>query len=174
MGSRGAIVMSFFGAVFCALTLAWEWRVSGPALLLPFLVFGLIGAAAFQVLRRPGSGNAMPGRVRKTLMWASTAEGLGIFLAMNVVTNLHRPEWRLPAMALVVGLHFLPIAYAAASRAFYILGATLIAVALAGFLAPSPFGGELAGLAAASCLWIASVAAILRDWKTTPAGVSPA
>lgn len=168
MGSRGAIIMSFFGAVFLALALAWQWQVSGPALILPFLVFAFIGAAALHVLRQLGGGNVLSSRARRTLLWASTGEGIGIFIAINIVMNLHRPEWRLPAMALVVGLHFLPIAYGAGFRTFYVLGAALIAVALAGFALPTPFAGELAGIAAATCLWITSVTAVLRDRRMVP------
>lgn len=168
MGSRGAIIMSFFGAVFFALTLAWQWQVTGPALILPFLVSAVIGVAALYVIRQPGGRNVLSPRAKRTLIWASTGEGIGIFIAINIVVNLHRPEWRLPAMALVVGLHFLPIAYAATFRAFYILGAALIAVALMGFAMPMPVGGELAGIAAGTCLWITSVIAVLREWKMIP------
>jgi hypothetical protein len=36
--------------------------------------------------------------------------------------NLHHPEWLMPAVALIVGLHFLPIAWAAPFPPFYALG----------------------------------------------------
>ncbi|RYF21858.1 MAG: hypothetical protein EOO77_05215 [Oxalobacteraceae bacterium] len=168
MGSRGSIIMSFFGAVFVSLTLMWQRHVWGPVLILPFLIFAAIGSAALYVLRRSGGGNALSDGAKRTLIWASTGEGIGIFIAINIVMNLHRPEWRLPAMALVVGLHFLPIAYGAAFRAFYILGAALIVAALIGFAAPPPLGGYLAGIAAAMCLWTASLAGVLRDWRMIP------
>lgn len=38
------------------------------------------------------------------------AEGLGIFIAINVVTNIGHPELDIPVIALVVGLHFFPLA----------------------------------------------------------------
>lgn len=38
------------------------------------------------------------------------AEGLLIFIAVNVVINLGHPELTIPAIALVVGLHFFPLA----------------------------------------------------------------
>jgi len=37
-------------------------------------------------------------------------EGLGIFIAINVVINLGHPDLVIPVMALVVGLHFYPLA----------------------------------------------------------------
>ena len=78
-------------------------------------------------------------------MWSSIGEGIGLFLAANIVINLHRPDLLLPAMALVVGLHFLPIAFAAGFRPFYVLGLALIAVASSGFIVGEPTGGSLAG-----------------------------
>ena len=96
-------------------------------------------------------------------MWSSIGEGIGLFIASNIVINLHRPDLLLPSMALVVGLHFLPIAHAARFRPFYVLGSALIIAALAGFLAGAPTGGEMAGFMAAGALWLASVMAILRD-----------
>jgi hypothetical protein len=38
------------------------------------------------------------------------AEGLGIFIGINVVANLGHPELTIPVIALVVGLHFFPLA----------------------------------------------------------------
>ena len=38
------------------------------------------------------------------------AEGLGIFIGINIVVNLGHPELTIPVLALVVGLHFYPLA----------------------------------------------------------------
>jgi len=38
------------------------------------------------------------------------AEGLGIFIGINIVVNLGHPELAIPVLALVVGLHFYPLA----------------------------------------------------------------
>ena len=56
MGAWGAIIMSFFGAVFGALTLYMQWHKSGLPLMLPFLVFAIIAIAAARVIRLPGDG----------------------------------------------------------------------------------------------------------------------
>jgi MFS family permease len=156
--------MSFFGAVFASLTLYWQWHLTGIVLALPFLGFALIGLAAGYVMRRPGKGiEPTPGEER-AIMWSSIGEGIGLFLAANIVINLHRPDLLLPAMALVVGLHFLPIAYAAAFRPFYVLGAALVVAAFACFLAGAPTGGAVAGFMAAGALWLAAGMAVRRDW----------
>jgi hypothetical protein len=165
MGIWGAIIMSFFGAVFAALTLHWQWDVSSPLLGVPFVVFVAIALTAAYVARLPGSGIVPSEKTERAIMWSSIGEGVGLFLAANIVINLHRPDLLLPAMALVVGLHFLPIARAARFFPFYALGAALLVSAVLGFVLPGPRGGEIAGLAAAVSLWIASVLAVRRDWR---------
>lgn len=155
--------MSFFGAVFASLTLYWQWHVSGIALAMPFLGFVLIGLAASCVIRLPGEGIKPTPKEERVIMWSSIGEGIGLFLASNIVINLHRPDLLLPSMALVVGLHFLPIAFVAGFRPFYVLGATLIIAAIAGFVVGAPTGGEVAGFMAAGALWVASGIAIRRD-----------
>lgn len=58
------------------------------------------------------------------------AEGLGIFIAINIVTNLGHPELTIPVIALVVGLHFYPLARVFKRTIDYYLAtwSTLIAI----------------------------------------------
>lgn len=137
--------------------------MSGAALAWPFAVFAAVGLAAVRVIRLPGRGVVPSARAGRAILWSSAAEGVGLFLAFNVVLNLHRPDWRLPAMALVVGLHFLPIAFAARFRPYGALGAALVASAAAGFAVGGTAGGRIAGVAAALALWVAALAAVARD-----------
>jgi hypothetical protein len=166
VGAWGALIMSFFGAVFASLTLYWQWHLNGAALALPFLGFVLIGLVASYVIRSPGEGIKPSPKEERAIMWSSIGEGVGLFFASNIVINLHRPDLLLPSMALVVGLHFLPIAFAASFRPFYVLGTALILVAIAGFVVRAPTGGEMAGFMAAGALWLASAIAVRRDWST--------
>jgi hypothetical protein len=161
--------MSFFGAVFVALTMHRQWQVEGPAVALPFAVFAVIALAAGYVIRLPGEGIKPSERAERAILWSSIGEGIGLFLAANVVINLHRPDLLLPAMALVVGLHFIPIAFAAPFRPFYLLGGALVLAAVAGSVVPAPAGGEVAGLMAAGGLWLAAITAVRRDWRAKQA-----
>lgn len=165
MGAWGAIIMGFFGAVFAAVTLGWQYHAAGLALAAPFAIFAAIALAATHVLRLPGAGIVPSERAGRVIMWSSIGEGVGLFIVANVVQNVHRPNLLLPAMALVVGLHFLPIAAAAPFRPFYIVGGTLILAAIAGAVVVSPLGGAIAGFAAAAALWFAALVAIRRDWR---------
>ncbi|WP_241127195.1 hypothetical protein [Novosphingobium terrae] len=155
--------MSFFGALFAAITLHWQFHVAGPLLALPFLGFAAIGLGAAYVVRQPGTGLEPSPKAARMITISSIGEGVGLFIASNLVVNLHHEAWLLPAMALVVGLHFIPIAHAAAFRPFYALGGGLIIGALAGFVIPAPTGGAISGFLAVICLWIAASAALWRD-----------
>ncbi|WP_066592741.1 hypothetical protein [Sphingomonas pruni] len=172
MGAWGAIIMGFFGSVFAALTLALQFHLGGAVLAVPFVLFAGIALAAAQILRSPGNGIQPSPRAERAIMWSSIGEGVGLFVVANLVQNLHRPELLLPAMALVVGLHFLPIAYAAPFRPFYALGGALIMAAIAGVVVGAPTGGMAAGFAAATSLWIAAALALRRDMRARGASVA--
>jgi hypothetical protein len=163
MGSWGAIIMGFFGALFAALTMFSQFGVEGIALAGPFVVAAAFAYVAANVLRSPGEGIVPSRRVERAITWSSVGEGLGLFIAANLVTNIHRPDLLMPAMALVVGLHFLPIAYVARFIPFYALGAALIISSIIGFSIEAPAGGALAGFMAAGGLWIAAALALRRD-----------
>jgi hypothetical protein len=172
MGAWGAIIMSFFGAVFAALTLHWQWHIDGLALGIPFIVFIAIGLAAIRIIRFPGEGIVPSQKTERAIMWSSIGEGIGLFLAANIVINLHRPELLLPAIALVVGLHFLPIAFSASFLPFYLLGTALVLASIVGVIVPAPTGGAIAGLMAAVGLWFAALLAVVRDWRAKRISVS--
>jgi hypothetical protein len=171
MGRWGAVILSFFGGVFAALTMYWQWHIEGIALAIPFVVFAIVGSLAAYIIRMPGYRNVLSEQTRRVIMWSSIAEGVGIFVASTIVANLHRPEWQLPVMALAVGLHFLPIAFSASSRPLYALGASLIASAIVGFVVAAPTGGEIAGVTAAASLWIAACLGVARDLRSKNASL---
>lgn len=166
MGATGAIIMAFFGAVFATATLILPLDIRDARLLAPALVFAAILIAALAVMRRPGARRMMSPQTGRVVMWSSIAEGIGIFVGINVVVNLGRPAWQLPVIALVVGLHFLPIARAAALSAFYVLGGVLIAAAIIGMALPPPLGPTVSGASAALALWAAAIMAIRRQARS--------
>jgi hypothetical protein len=155
--------MSFFASVFGAMTLALEFGWTGGALAFPFLAFAAVALAAAMVIRRPGEGISPSARAERVIMWSSIGEGVGLFVAANLAINLGHRELLLPAMALVVGLHFLPIAFAVPFRPFYVLGLALLGASAFGFAAGPQYGGTVAGFAAAAALLVAALIAVVRD-----------
>jgi hypothetical protein len=165
MGAWGAIIMGFFGALFAALTLAFQFGWTGGATLLPFAMFAAIAIAAATVIRRPGVGVTPTKQAERVIMWSSIGEGIGLFVAANLVINLGHRDLLLPAMALVVGTHFLPMAHAIPFRPFYGLAIALLIAAALGFGLAPPMNGIVAGFSAAAVLWVAALLAIGRDLR---------
>jgi hypothetical protein len=163
MGFWGALIMSVFGTVFMMFSVGLLNDAHGAFLALPVLLLVVFLAYLFQVRRGLKAIHRLSEKASKVVTWCSVGEGVGILLAVNVVRNISHPDWVLPAIAFVVGLHFLPMAFAIPFKAFYALGALLIAGSIIGVLLPQPMGAAMAGLVAGFGLWVAAVLAIRRE-----------
>ena len=62
------------------------------------------------------------------------AEGLGIFVGINIVNNLGHPDLLFPVIALVVGLHFYPLAKVFKRTVDYYLASWATLIAVLGFV----------------------------------------
>ncbi len=65
-------------------------------------------------------------------MWSSIAEGVAIFVMINVFDNIGLADRVTPGMAAIVALRFMPMAYAIPFRPFYWIGAAIMVFAVAG------------------------------------------
>ena len=165
MGASGAIIMSFFGAVFASLTLLLQQQWSGPDIGLPFTGFAVIAIAAVLAKRLPGKGFVRPAGSGRVMLWSSIGEGVALSVVVQLAVGLGRSDLILPAMALVVGLHFIPIAYWAPFRQLYALAAVIVLGGIIGLSLYQPAGGTVSGFTAAAALAVASIAAVRREWS---------
>ncbi|WP_448662405.1 DUF7010 family protein [Sphingomonas sp. CJ20] len=109
-----------------------------------------------------GSEDADRSHVGRLVAIWSSAEGVAIFVAANVLINLHMAERLLPTMAIIVGLHFLPLARGIPARIYYWSGAALILVGAIGWLLPAGDTPLVTGLLAAATLWVSALASAKR------------
>ncbi len=65
---------------------------------------------------------------------ASGGEGLAIFLAINVLANTRNGGLAAPVVAIIVGLHFLPLAHWLPAPLYYLTAAALIGLGMVGFV----------------------------------------
>ena len=102
-------------------------------------------------------------RAGRIFLWTSLAEGAGILLAVNLAVNLGHPECQFAAIMAVVGLHFLPLAFAFGYRPHVVTGVVMTAWALLypALLADGAMAG--AGLLGAAIVLLASAAWALRS-----------
>lgn len=172
MGARGAIIMSFFGAVFVSMTLALQMDRRGPLLLSPFILTVGVSVFSIDTLRLPGKGIAPSGPARRVILWSTLGEGIGIFIAVNAAINLGYSHMLLPVMALIVGLHFLPMGYGIPFPPFYLVGSLIVLSGLVGLSVDQPLGGAISGFWSAIVLLLAAAMAIRRDRSARTASMS--
>jgi hypothetical protein len=108
-------------------------------------------------LRHPDSrAEPRPHVGRLVGIW-SGIEGVAMFVAANVLIATHHREALMPAFAIIVGAHFLPLARGIPVRLYYLTGAALVAVGIAGLLAPLQVP-LFVGASAAVILWASAIA----------------
>ena len=108
---NGAIIMSFFAAIWFALGMLGAGLGWGVALLgVPLSAITICAAKQAQRGAVPRSA-AEEKRIRTVIGCASAFEGVMIPVACIACAALGRPDLTLAAIAVIVGLHFLPMAY---------------------------------------------------------------
>jgi hypothetical protein len=113
---------------------------------------------------------AVAARGEKRFYWVLAAEGVALFVAGNVLINLHQLDYLGAVVALIVGLHFFPLRHVFRLPVYDVTGAlmSLVGIVAMGALATGhDLGADHAwdvvtGLACALILWGTCAAVILR------------
>ena len=168
--ATGVLVMSGFGALWAGAGARLSSAPAAAWIVLAIVVLAFGVRARRLLLENPPAAEPLPlelaeqrRRGGRIFAWTSFAEGLGIFLAVNVVVNLGHPQWQAAAAMAVIGLHFLPLALAFGYRPHLVTGVAMTAWALAypwlfaaGAMAP-------AGMLGAGAILFASAGWALRS-----------
>ena len=154
---RGLWVLCFFAAVWAVAGVlvdgAPTWWIGPPIV--------LSGAILIFALRRAGSPQESAPHVGRLIGTWSAIEGIAMFLAANVLVNLHLRQAIMPVLAIIVGVHFLPLARGIPARLYYATGAALIVIGIVALIAPPWHLPLLVGGAAAAILWASAAASVL-------------
>lgn len=95
---------------------------------------------------------------------ASAVEGVAIIAAVAVLGKLGRRDLIAPAAAIIVGLHFLPLARWLPAPIYYLTGALLVAVGMAGAVVQDlPARILTVCIGAAAVLWFSCGVVLLRS-----------
>jgi hypothetical protein len=94
-------------------------------------------------------------------LW-STIEVVALLITANLLEKLHRPDLMMPCGAIIVGLHFFPLARGIPVRLYHATGAGLVIVGLAGLLLPATDRAIVVGMGAALVLWATALLIVLR------------
>jgi len=168
----GALVMTAFGAIWMisgahALSLlTWEmWLIVAVLTGLLCLVALQRLQAARRVPTTPAttsqSQSIQPRRSRFGIVL--TFEWVPIFLAAFILGRMGHTELILPAIAVVVGLHFIPLAMLFDFPLYYWTGGTFVLVAVASFAIGDPaLRQAITCLGCGLSLWLTSAVLLFR------------
>ena len=117
--ANGLIMMAVFTMLWAGI--AYRGLAATPywPFLFIFVIFGIVfiinAIKLFQLSKffQPSTSPEDITREKNNGKWFGIifgAEGLGIFIVINIVVNIGHPELEIPVIALVVGLHFFPLA----------------------------------------------------------------
>jgi hypothetical protein len=162
----GGIFLSLFGATWLC---GAGYEYAGPnlpllaAIVIAALLMTAWAIATFRARSRgfTGTGDAAAGkRVRKGFMIVNAVQWSSIGLAVLLLNLTGHVAWILPAVILVVGLHFFPLAKLLRYGGYNLTALALVLVAILTFL----FGGSgnasiaLTLLATGAILWLSAIA----------------
>jgi hypothetical protein len=172
MSIAGAIIMSVFAAIWWMAGV----RASGyPALLaygVPLVVTGLIVIISLRLRDSSEQSSAEESARRGRLIGiASGVEGLAILLAVNVLAYFGRSDYAAPVIAIIVGLHFVPLAQQLPAPLYWATAALLIALGVCGFIIRRTDQRLLIVCVGAACvLWLTCVAVLgrVRSMRANP------
>ncbi len=160
----GAILLSFFGSMWMLIALHGHLLLLVCSLLVPLLLVvrsaGLIRGSKRLSKREPpqtASEIVAENALQKRFTWIFAGEGIAIFLVVNVLANIGMSSLTVPAIGVIVGLHFLPLARVFRRPLYYWSGATQVLLCVGAALALRSAALEamnmVIGLGMALILW---------------------
>jgi len=162
--------MAVFAAVWWILGTAFSHRGTLPK----YTAAILISAVIIVIGLRLGVVESITpkGRARRARLVgiASGVEGLAILVAVNILANIGRQDLTTPVIAILVGLHFLPLAHWLPARLYY---GTCIALVVVGFAGMTVQDADMriyaVSVGAALILWLTSGIVIWRGYRNRAA-----
>lgn len=155
----GALIYALVSAFWIVIAIFWG-GVSSMVMIGTAVIFILLLiAAAISTLRRANQSN-MPQEASAALgKWFGiifAAEGIGIGVGSGILVGLGLAQWIAPWVALVVGLHFFPLAHLLKLPFDYVLGTAIVLLVLITvvFMPLENWAGIL-GIGTAVFLWLA-------------------
>ena len=155
----GALVYAIVSTVWTAIAFFFG-DVGNPIVIgtVIALILLLVATAIFTL--RQASQSSLPQEASAELgKWFGiifAAEGIGIGVGSGILAGLGQTDWIAPWVAIVVGLHFLPLAHLLKLPFDYVLGVGIIVLVIATVLIlPVANWATLIGLGTAGLLWLA-------------------
>ena len=155
--------------MWCAVGILYAGAMATPAPLVPILIAVGLVSLAYREGRKAALRSAESRRRigRVVALW-SGAEVVAIVIVANLLGATGHVDQVLPAIGLIVAVHFLPLARWLPFPAFYPVGLAMAVVAIIGFfIGPVPTRMQFVAFGEALILWAAALA-VIRAVKRSP------
>jgi hypothetical protein len=170
--SIGATVVGFFGAAW----LMWgmvsggaSWQTGAAAVLPVFILIGFLGMLVRRRLPKIAQVEIPEKKqMMRVFMIVNVVQWVGIFGVVNLLAHLHLSAWIIPAIVLIVGAHFLPLASIFRAPQHVKTGIAMMLCAAAAIMLPVSVRDTVECVTAGVILWISAAAALHVAFRFTP------
>ncbi len=165
----GAAFLALMGGYWCLTALSfWSgrpgWAIAVACAVVILLLAGCV-VRWLQAAKLPRGGEADAAQGKRMGMWFGIIfgiEGGMIGVIAPLLARTGHSEWILMAIALIVGVHFLPLAYVFEVPQYYLLGGLCVVGSLGCFLIPPMEPRNLCvGFVMAFALWLTSLLLVI-------------
>ena len=98
----------------------------------------------------------------------NVVQWVAIFGTVNLLRNLHLEGWIVPAIVLIVGAHFLPLAWIFQAPQHRVTGVALMLCAGMALVLPGPMRDVVECVAAGLILWASAAVALYTAFRNAP------
>lgn len=156
------VFMAGFAAAWWVAGIVASHQFLGLAALGPAISAVMILAARARLKGAPADAPADRKRRGRIIAWAASLEGVAIAIAVNVLNTQGLGHYAFPAVAVIVGLHFLPMAKLLPVKVYYLSGALLVAVGVGGLAVQASDRPFAVGALSAITLWLTCVVRLAK------------
>jgi hypothetical protein len=163
-----AMVTSVFATAWWTAGI-WASHASAPLYCVPLVVSAVIIGTAFRQKRNIAAPIAAGRRIGRVVGIASAGEGIAILAAFAFLPNMQQIDFVVSVYAVIVGLHFIPLARWLPARVHYVTAALLIGLGISGFaIGNADLHVQYVCLGAAGTLWLSYAMAITTGYRRCP------
>ncbi|MGA9717404.1 MAG: hypothetical protein WBQ79_03915 [Acidobacteriaceae bacterium] len=172
--SIGATIVGFFGAAWLMLGMMGagvSWQTGLAAVLPVFILIGFLGALVRRRLPKTAEVET-PEKKHAMLVFVivNVVQWVGIFGVANLLANLHLKAWIVPAIVLIVGAHFLPLARIFQAPQHVKTGIAMMLCAAAAVVLPISIRDTVECVTAGLILWISAAGALHAAFRLSARG----
>lgn len=150
----GVVLMCIFAGAWWWAGVALSGQPTALGLVGPVISLVVIGVVRLFMRSGVAPDAAERKRAGRVLGWAVAFEAIAIVVAINVLRALHQEDLTLPAIAVIVGLHFLPLASGLRLRRYYISAAALVLLGGGSVFVDAAVRPLVVGAGSAAVLWL--------------------